>query len=80
MLDIDAVAEQHYATMHDEYFNKEYEEDKEICAGEDCDNIVEQYGELCKDCQHLLQKCVSNFLSQFNNEEQEYIKEYMGEV
>ena len=45
-----------------------------------CTNYVEEDDDkLCPECQRLMQKCFSEWLSDFNEHEREYIIEYIKE-
>lgn len=60
------------------------EENEEVefvtCEGDMCTNYVEEDDDkLCLECQRLMQKCFSEWLSDFNEHEREYIIQYIKE-
>lgn len=79
------IIEGYFDRMYNDYnyFDKsEEEEEVEIpkCQGDMCMEYAEDDDtHLCKECQKLLQRSLENFMSQFNEVEQEYIKYYIKE-
>lgn len=47
------------------------------CNGDMCSNEIEDDETLCKECKHLLQRCISIYLNKFNEKEKEYIIKYV---
>lgn len=67
----------------DDYYES-LEEDDELelktCKGDMCMNYEddEDY-HLCNECKRVLQNCFSEWISQFNKEEKEYLIDYIKE-
>lgn len=72
MYNVDSIAEEHYGALYDERFEN-YEEEVNICEGEDCDNKIEEDEHLCNHCKKLIQKYWEDFKSQFNETELDYL-------
>lgn len=77
--DIEAIANDYYDRLYEEYNKESEEEEKKECASS-CGTMVEEDETFCKECERLLQDCVKNFLSNFNSDEREYIIEYISEM
>lgn len=63
-------------------YRKYLDEDNEeiefvLCKGDMCTNHVDEDENLCPECQRLMQKCFSEWINDFNEEEREYIIEYV---
>jgi hypothetical protein len=76
MEDFSGIEERHWSALYDEY-NREVPEEKKHCAGEDCNNYVDEDETLCNECKKTIQKCYADFKSQFNEEEQEYLEDFV---
>lgn len=76
MEDFSGIEERHWSALYDEH-NQLEEEHKKQCAGEECDNFVEDDETLCDNCKKLIQKCYQEFKAQFNEEEQEYLEDFV---
>ncbi len=77
MDEADIAAEDHYDRLWAERFENEYEEELKECEGEDCDNKIEQDEYLCEHCKKRIQRSWEEFKSQFNDEELDYLYDYV---
>lgn len=49
------------------------------CCGEDCSILIDEDDYFCVNCEKNLQKRISEFLADFNEEEKEYMIKYIYE-